>query len=269
MRELSVADIRARLKAADAEELAVMQRALVADSRKGVRAALAAAEKRVAAEAAEAERVAGLYSFERNAAAERAAREGDSLIILGMDEVGRGPIAGPLAAGGVVFRADAELVVGLNDSKQVKPEKRIELARVIKDRALAWAVEMVEPSFIDAHGMSASLREAFGRVIASVEAQGVVPDVILLDGNPLHLDSRELSVVKGDGKCASIAAASIIAKVERDGLMASYDEVFPGYDFASHKGYGSASHIAALNELGLSPIHRKTFCTGLLQETLF
>lgn len=269
MQELRAADIVARLRAADAAEFAVLQRSLVADTRKSVRAAVTAAERRLAAEVAEAERLEGLYAFERSCAAEKIGRDPSDAVILGLDEVGRGPIAGPLAVGGVVFAADAEHIAALNDSKQIKPEKREEIARVIKEQALAWTVELVPPAIIDEMGMAAALKGAFRSAIASVEARGVVPDVILLDGNPLRLDAREVSVVKGDARCASIAAASIIAKVDRDELMVAYDAEFPGYDLASNKGYASATHIAALNEKGLSPLHRRSFCTGLIQDALF
>ncbi len=269
MQELRVADIVARLRAANAEEFAVLQRSLVADTRKGVRAAVATAERRLAAEAKEAERLEGLYAFERQLTAEKIGHDAADAVILGLDEVGRGPIAGPLAVGGVVFAPDADRIVGLNDSKQVKPAKREDIAREVKRTARAWAVEFIPVEFIDEHGMAASLKEAFRRVIMAVEAQGVVPDAILLDGNPLHLDAREVSIVKGDARCASIAAASIVAKVDRDALMVAYDEEYPGYDLASNKGYASPSHIAALNERGISPIHRKTFCTGLVQDPLF
>ena len=127
----------------------------------------------------------------------------------------------------------------------------------------------MEPADIDRDGMTASLRRAFGAAIAAVEAAGVAVDVVLLDGNPLRLDEREVSVVKGDGKCASIAAASIVAKVARDGLMARLDGEHPGYGFASNKGYASPSHIEAIKSLGLSPAHRATFCTAFTQASLF
>ena len=269
MHELTVADIVAKLRAADADEFAVLQRSLVADTRKGVRSAVAATEKRLAAEAEEAARLEGLYAFEREVAAEKCGCPGDSLVILGLDEVGRGPLAGPLAVGGVVFAADAARLAGLNDSKQVKPERREELAEEIKREAVAWDIEYIAPEDIDAHGMTASLKTAFGKVIHAVESAGVIPDVILLDGNPLHLDEREANIVKGDSRCASIAAASIIAKVARDGLMVEYHEEYPVYDFASNKGYASPQHIAAIKEHGLSPIHRRSFCMGFTQETLF
>ena len=113
------------------------------------------------------------------------------------------------------------------------------------------------------------MRSAFTQSIANIESQGVKPEVVLLDGNPLHLDPREINVVHGDARCASIAAASLIAKVSRDALMVAYDDQYPGYDFASSKGYGSARHRAAIQEHGLTPIHRVSFCQNFLQESLF
>ena len=149
------------------------------------------------------------------------------------------------------------------------PEKRERIAKEVKEIALAWDIEHIAPAFIDEHGMSASLRTAFARAVAAVEGRGFVLDCVLLDGNPLGIDSREHNVVKGDAKCASIAAASIIAKVERDALMCEYAEQFPGYGFESNKGYASAEHISAILELGLSPLHRASFCRAWTQESLF
>ncbi len=261
--KVTVAEIKDKLKAADAEELAVLERALVADERKGVRTALASARKRIEAEQAETARLDGLYAFEQEICLER----GGALAV-GLDEVGRGPVAGPLAVGAVVLPR-APHIAGLNDSKQVKPEARERIAAEVKRTAIAWSVQYVEPSFIDEHGMTASLRLAFRRAIEDVERQGVAVDVVLLDGNPLHLDPREVSIVKGDGKCASIAAASIVAKVERDALMCRYDEEYPEYGFADNKGYASAAHIDAIKRVGLCPIHRATFCTAFTQQSLF
>ena len=219
--------------------------------------------RRLEAEAAEAARRAGMYAFERELAAER----GGSVVI-GLDEVGRGPLAGPLAVGGVVLNAD-DPIAGLNDSKQVRPEDREAIAEEVRRRARAWTVQYVEPADIDRVGMTAALRQAFTAAIAEVEAQGVAVDVVLLDGNPLHLDPREVNVVKGDGKCASIAAASLVAKVARDHVMEAYAEQYPGYGFESNKGYGSEGHMAAIRERGLCPIHRRSFCSFAAQESLF
>ena len=121
--------------------------------------------------------------------------------------------------------------------------------------------------------MTWALRTANLRAIAAIEeqlsAKGASLDAVLLDGNAQHLDAREVNIVKGDGKCASIAAASIIAKVDRDALMCRYAERFPHYGFESNKGYASAEHIEAIKQYGLSPVHRASFCRAWTQETLF
>lgn len=263
MIDLTVPEIRQKLQQADEAQFAVLERSLVADTRKGVRTAVEVARRRLQAEREEAARLQGLYDFQ---AALAAARGGS--VVLGLDEVGRGPLAGPLAVGGVVLPA-APLIAGLNDSKQVKPEEREAIAEQVRQTAVAWTVQYVEPADIDRAGMTASLRQAFRAAIAAIEAQGVAVDVVLLDGNPLHMDEREVNVVKGDGKCASIAAASLVAKVARDHLMEEYAQQYPGYGFEGNKGYGSAEHMAALRTLGLSPIHRRSFCTAFTQESLF
>ena len=257
---LTVAEVRQRLQHADKAELSVLERQLAADTRKGVQAALASAMRRIAAEEAEQTRLDSLYAYERELSCGK--------LVVGLDEVGRGPVAGPLAVGAVVLPTDPH-IAGLNDSKQVKPEDRERIAVEIKRVAIAWTVQYVEPADIDANGMTASLTTAFRRAIAAVEEAGVRPDVVLLDGNPLHLDERETNVVKGDGKCASIAAASIVAKVERDALMCEYAKEYPEYGFDSHKGYASASHIEAIKKYGLSPVHRVSFCHAFTQESLF
>lgn len=258
----TVSEIREMLRAANAEEFAALERSLVADTRKGVVSALAAARKRLAVEAAEKERLAGLYAFDRSFCA----GEGD--VIVGLDEVGRGAVAGPLAVGAVVLRCDRR-IADLNDSKQLSPEKREEVAAAVKESALAWAVCYVEPGDIDRDGMSASLRKAFSGALAQVEAAGIVPDVVLVDGNPLGIDPRERNVVKGDSHSAAIAAASVVAKVERDALMRELSSTYPLYGFSTNKGYAAAEHVEAIREHGLSPVHRATFCRSFMQETLF
>lgn len=259
----TVAEIKLRLQQADMQEFAVLERSLVADARKGVRDAVEVARRRLEAEQVEHERLTSLYDYERSLAAGRG-----NGVIVGLDEVGRGPLAGPLAVGAVVLPSDSR-IEGLNDSKQVKPEMREHIAEVVKRVAIAWTVEYIEPSDIDAAGMTASLLIAFRRAVAHIEQAGVKPDVVLLDGNPMHLDEREVNVIKGDARCASIAAASIIAKVERDALMCRYAQQYPAYGFDSCKGYASAAHIEAIKRFGLSPIHRTSFCTAFTQQALF
>ncbi len=261
--DLTVSEIRRKLQLADEQSFAVLERSLVADTRKGVRKAVEVARRRLAAEAAERARVEGMYAFERELADSHRAS-----VIVGLDEVGRGPLAGPLVVGAVVLNTE-DKISGLNDSKQIKPCVRETIASEIHSRALAWAVQYIEPDVIDATGMTASLKAAFRKAVCAIEQCGIIPDIILLDGNPLHFDDRELNVVKGDAQCASIAAASIVAKVERDAIMKNFDVEYPEYGFALNKGYASADHIDALKKYGLSPIHRKSFCTDFTQQTLF
>lgn len=256
----TVADIRAALNAADKQDFEALSRALVADERKGVKLALAAAKRRIDAEEAECARLAGMYEFQNQLA------EGGAIV--GLDEVGRGPVAGPLTVAAVVL-PDNPRIEGLNDSKQIKPDRREHIAEEIRRCASAWSIQHVDPAFIDEHGMAHALRTAFSRALAAVEAQGVSVDCVLLDGNALGIDPRERNVVKGDAKCASIAAASIIAKVERDAMMCEYAKLYPEYGFEHNKGYAGADHIAAIERAGLSPIHRASFCRAWTQESLF
>ena len=261
--QMTVAEIQALLRSADEDEFLALERSLVADTRKGVINALKAARKRLDEENAEVRRIESLYEFERTAAG-----VGQDAVIVGLDEVGRGSLAGPLAVGAVVLPASPR-IPGLNDSKQVKPELRQALSDRIKEIALAWTVHYIEPGDIDRDGMSASLRRAFAGALAEIEAEGVAVDVVLIDGNPLHMDKREVNVVKGDAKCASIAAASIVAKATRDALMCDLAQSYPDYSFEVNKGYSSPHHIEAIRAKGLSAIHRRSFCRSFMQESLF
>lgn len=259
----TVADVQRMALKADEHQLAALERAFADDGRIGVQRALKSARARIRAQSERDAFLDSLYSFQADIAEERGAN-----VVLGLDEVGRGPLAGPLAVGAVVLPSEPR-IEGLNDSKRISAERRCAIAAEIKHVALAWDVEYASPSDIDAHGISAMLKDAFRRAISAVEAKGIAVDVVLLDGNPLRLDSREVNIVKGDGRCASIAAASIVAKVERDALMDELDVKHPGYGFASNKGYGTAEHCEAIRRLGLSPVHRRSFCSEFLQESLF
>ena len=259
---MTVSEIRELLRVADENELAALERSLAADQRKGVKSAIDVAKRRIESDKRERERIQGLYEFERSFL-----KEGQDILV-GLDEVGRGAVAGPLAVGAVVLPREP-FVEGLNDSKQLTPEQRSTIAETVKQAALAYTVVYISPADIDRDGMTASLKRAFSDAISAIEQMGVIPDVVLLDGNPLHIDRREANVVKGDSKCASIAAASIVAKVTRDALMCELAESFPGYDLEGNKGYGSPQHIEAIKTRGLSPIHRKSFCRSFMQESLF
>ncbi|MDD6785742.1 MAG: ribonuclease HII [Eggerthellales bacterium] len=259
----TVEEIRAKLACANASTLPSLERSLASDTRKGVISALNAARKRIAKETAEQARLEGLYTFQKDFA-----NQSGASVVVGLDEVGRGSVAGPLAVGAVVLPEEPRIAL-LNDSKQLSPEQREEIAKEIKEVALAWTVQYIEPSYIDAHGMTASLIAAFRKAVKAIEDQGFAVDLILLDGNPLHFDKRERNIVKGDAKCASIAAASVVAKVERDTLMVELSSQYPEYGWDQCKGYASASHIEAIKERGLTPLHRVSFCQSFMQETLF
>lgn len=263
MPDLTVSELKLLLQMATQDEFDALERSLIADTRKGVCQAVEVARRRLHAEAQEKARIEEMHAFERHLAAQRGAS-----VVLGLDEVGRGPLAGPLAVGAVVLPSDVR-IAHLNDSKQLSSDVREVVAEEVKRVALAWAVELVSPRDIDAKGMTASLVGAFGRAIATIEQRGIVPDMVLLDGNPLRLDPREVNVIKGDARCASIAAASVVAKVERDALMRAYAQEYPEYGFDANKGYASSSHIEAIRLYGLSPIHRASFCTAFTQPTLF
>lgn len=176
--------------------------------------------------------------------------------ICGIDEVGRGPLAGPVVAGAVILPKD-EPILYLNDSKKLSEKKREALYDEIMEKALATGIGIVSPARIDEINILQATYEAMRQAIAKLKVR---PDLLLNDAVTIpEVDIPQVPIIKGDAKSVSIAAASIIAKVTRDRLMVEYDEVLPGYDFASNKGYGTKAHIAGLKELGPSPIHRATF----------
>lgn len=240
------------------EELDSLKHELAHDRRKGVARELEKAQRRLERERQERQRLGALYDFETQLVAKRGGG-----VAVGLDEVGRGPLAGPLAVGAVVLDRESGMIEGLNDSKRLSVARREEVASRISEVCIASAVVCVPPDRIDEVGIVVCLKEAFREAVARIEAQGIRVAHLLLDGNPLNMDPREVNVVKGDARCASIAAASILAKVDRDHLMDRLDEVYPGYGFSSNKGYGSESHLNAIRALGLSTVHRKTFCTNI------
>jgi ribonuclease HII len=177
-------------------------------------------------------------------------------LLCGVDEVGRGPLAGPVVAAAVIMPA-GPVLLGLKDSKLVTPENRQTLDGEIRQIALTLAVAEVGAREIERLGiLAASLRA----MVLAVKALNVLPEMVLVDGNqPLPLDYPQQPVVKGDYRCPAIAAASILAKVYRDRLMVDYHRVYPQYNFASHKGYATAEHLEALECWGPCQIHRRTF----------
>ncbi|MBO5565504.1 MAG: ribonuclease HII [Lachnospiraceae bacterium] len=185
----------------------------------------------------------------------------ETVYICGVDEAGRGPLAGPVAAAAVILPPE-HTIPFLNDSKKLSAAKRDELFDVIREEALAYAVALVDAERIDKINILQATYEAMRSAIAQLP---VSPSVILADAVTIPgITIPQVPIVKGDAKCLSIAAASILAKVTRDRLMEEYDAQYPGYGFAAHKGYGTAAHIEALKAQGPSPIHRRTFLTHFL-----
>lgn len=179
-------------------------------------------------------------------------------LICGVDEAGRGPLAGPVTVGAVMLRPD-DRIEGLNDSKLLGARERERLALEIRRRALAWSVVSLGPEEIDRLNILWASLEGMRR---AVEALSLSPQRVLADGNrlPRNVDSALWSAqVKGDGRISAVAAASILAKVQRDAVMRALDAEFPGYGFAKHKGYPTLQHRRALSKLGPSPVHRRSF----------
>ena len=176
--------------------------------------------------------------------------------ICGIDEVGRGPLAGPVVAGAVILPKD-HTILYLNDSKKLSEKKRELLYDEIMEHAVATGIGMVGPARIDEINILQATYEAMRMAIENLK---IKPDVLLNDAVTIpEVEIPQVPIIKGDAKSISIAAASIIAKVTRDRLMKEYDQVIPGYDFAGNKGYGTKAHLEGLRRLGPSPIHRRTF----------
>ena len=177
--------------------------------------------------------------------------------ICGIDEAGRGPLAGPVVVAGVIMPKDS-MIEGVNDSKKVSEKKREKLYNLIIEEAISYSVAIIGQDVIDNINILNATKEGVTQVVDNLE---VKPDLIIIDALN-HINTRGIPyepIIKGDAKCYNIAAASILAKVTRDRIMRQWDEVYPQYGFLSHKGYGTERHISAIKEYGLSPIHRKTF----------
>ncbi len=198
----------------------------------------------------ELERLSLMWEFER--------QYEDCAWICGIDEAGRGPLAGPVAAGAAILPKDCQILY-LNDSKKLSESRREELFLEIQEKAIAWSVGIVGPERIDEINILQATYEAMRQAIAKLDP---APQVLLNDAVTIPgMMIPQVPIIKGDAKSVSIAAASILAKVTRDHMMEEYDKEYPEYGFAKHKGYGTQAHIAAIKEFGPTPIHRRTFIT--------
>ncbi len=249
MRE-STKEIMGKIQAAAIEELPVLFLQYAQDERAGVRAAVEKGRKRLLAYEKEVERSKALQKYEREYAAYQ--------YICGIDEVGRGPLAGPVVAGAVILTKDCDILY-INDSKKLSEKKREELYDIIMEQAVAVGIGCSTPERIDEINILQATYEAMREAISKLEPE---PDLLLNDAVTIpQVKIRQVPIIKGDAKSISIGAASIVAKVTRDRLMVQYDEIYPEYGFASHKGYGAQAHVDALRKYGPCPIHRRSFIT--------
>ncbi len=243
-----ISEIKKEFEQANVNDLSVLYQKYADDDRSGVVSIIQKYKKQEEKLEAERRRMEDMYIYERKYA--------DYSFICGIDEVGRGPLAGPVVAGAVILPKDCDILY-LNDSKKLSEKKREELYDEIMEKAVATGIGIVGPQRIDEINILQATYEAMRIAISNLKVQ---PDLLLNDAVTIpEVTTKQVPIIKGDAKSASIAAASIIAKVTRDRLMVQYDEVLPGYEFASNKGYGSATHIKAIKEQGPTPIHRETF----------
>ncbi len=255
----TVSEVRQRLAEAEGDSLRAIIEAFATDPRSGVRRLVEQARRRQELALAEQERLRCLYLTESSL------RRDGFCVVAGVDEAGRGALAGPITAGACVLPA-APLIEWLDDSKRLAPARRAVVAERIRENAICWSVAHVDASTIDRVGMTAALRQVMRAALGALDLE---PDHTLVDGLPVGVAQVETAVVGGDRCVAAIAAASVLAKTERDALMERLDQHHPGYGFRANKGYGTAVHLAALESLGPSPVHRRTFQPVLGTGTLF
>ncbi len=249
----STAEIKKEFEERMPEQWAELYQEYAEDERAGVRSLIARYQKQEEALRQERLRLESMKMYERQYA--------ECSYICGIDEAGRGPLAGPVVAGAVILPKDCEILY-LNDSKKLSAKKREVLYDEIMEKAVAVGIGMASPARIDEINILQATYEAMRSAIAQL---GVIPDILLNDAVTIpQVTIPQVPIIKGDAKSVSIAAASILAKVTRDRLMVQYDEVLPGYGFGQNKGYGSKEHIQALQKLGPTPIHRQSFITHFI-----
>ena len=249
----SISEIKKEFEQADNQSLASLYAMYADDNRAGVVSLIAKYKKQEEKLEAEKKRMENMYIYERKYA--------DFQYICGIDEVGRGPLAGPVVAGAVILPKACDILY-LNDSKKLSEKMRETLYDEIMEKAVATGIGIIGPQRIDEINILQATYEAMRMAIGNLKVR---PDLLLNDAVTIpEVNIRQVPIIKGDAKSASIAAASIIAKVTRDRLMVQYEEVLPGYGFASNKGYGSALHIQAIQEMGATPIHRQSFIKNFI-----
>ena len=238
------------------EQLANIQRLddpllteLEQDSRSGVIQAIAKRKREIQKRLDEDERLEGMLAYEKECYAR------GMELIAGVDEVGRGPLAGPVVAAAVILPKGCK-IPGLNDSKKIPKSKHKEIYEAVLQNAIAIGIGIKDNQVIDQVNIYEATKLAMMEAIGQLEPQ---PQHLLIDAMKLDLPIPQTSIIKGDANSLSIAAASIVAKVTRDQMMEEFDREYPGYDFAQNAGYGTANHLDGLHQLGVTPIHRRSF----------
>lgn len=222
------------------------------DQRAGVQKAIIQRQKAIQAQLDEEARLETMLTYEKALYAQ------DYQLIAGIDEVGRGPLAGPVVAACVILPVN-EKISGLNDSKKIPKSKHEEIYQQVMTKALAVGVGIMDNEVIDQVNIYEATKLAMVEAIKDASKRGIVPDYLLIDAMTLDLDIPQMSIIKGDANSLSIAAASIVAKVTRDKMMADFDKKFPSYGFAQNAGYGTKIHLEGLEKCGVTPIHRRSF----------
>lgn len=253
----SISEIKEILGNCSMEELPEQMKQFEADSRKGVQTALASFRKKYEKHQQELTRLEEILTYERGL------WEAGYDLVAGIDEVGRGPLAGPVVAAAVILPKECK-IEGVNDSKKLSAKKREELYDIILEKAVSYGIGVVSNERIDEINILQATYEAMREALSQLQPKA---DYILADAVTIPMVSiPQRGIIKGDAKSMSIGAASIVAKVYRDRMMEAYEEVYPGYGFASNKGYGAAEHIEGIKKQGITPIHRRTFVKNFLPQ---
>jgi ribonuclease HII len=259
---LSFAEVKKNLDTIDLtiaksniENLMVLSENLKLDSRKNIIGLGEKIDKQITKYNDEIARVKGLYSFDKGF--------GRYKYVAGVDEVGRGPVAGPIVAAAVILDVEAveDMILYINDSKKLSEAVREKLSIIIKEKAIAYSLFEMSAEDVDQRGIAYCNNEVLKQAVYNLNIR---PELVLSDGYPIKdFSIKNEFVIKGDSKSAAIACASIIAKVYRDNLMKKYDDIYPGYAFSKHVGYGTKDHIDSIKKFGLTPIHRKSFLKNI------
>ena len=222
---------------------------LIADGRAGVQAAISKRKRELQKQVEEDLRLEKMLAYEKELYAQ------GIQLIAGVDEVGRGPLAGPVVAAAVILPENCK-IPGLNDSKKIPKSKHQAIYQAVLDQALSVGIGVKDNQVIDQVNIYEATKLAMLEAIQELDQQ---PQHLLIDAMKLDLPISQTSIIKGDANSLSIAAASIVAKVTRDQMMAAYDQEYPGYDFAQNAGYGTTKHLEGLEKHGVTPIHRRSF----------